>query len=212
MKTKNKALLLSFCAVLLVAASVLGTVAYLTFTTETVENTFTVGNVAITLDEADVDEYGKVESEKRVLENKYKLIPGHTYVKDPTVTVEKGSEECYVRMKVTINELSDLQAIFGADFLPQNYVTGWDNAVWVSTKEVAINGDTATYEFRYHEAVDAREGEIKLDALFDEIKVPGTVSQADLAKLSGLKIDVVAEAIQADGFEDADAAWDAFAK
>ena len=41
MKTRSKALLLTLCAVLLVAASVLGTMAYLTSTDE-VTNTFTV--------------------------------------------------------------------------------------------------------------------------------------------------------------------------
>ena len=54
MKKTKKALLLSLCAVMLVTASVLGTMAYLTSTDEVV-NTFTVGNVAITLDETDVD-------------------------------------------------------------------------------------------------------------------------------------------------------------
>ena len=51
MKTTKKALLLTLCAVLLVAASVLGTMAYLTSTDE-VQNTFTVGQVSIKLDEA----------------------------------------------------------------------------------------------------------------------------------------------------------------
>ena len=57
MKTKSKALLLTLCAVLLVAASVMGTMAYLT-STDKVENTFTVGNVTITLDEAKVNTDG----------------------------------------------------------------------------------------------------------------------------------------------------------
>ena len=54
MKKKTKALMLVLCAVLLVTASVLGTMAYLT-STDQVVNTFTVGKVAITLDEAQVD-------------------------------------------------------------------------------------------------------------------------------------------------------------
>ena len=58
MKTKRKALLLTFCAVLLVVASVLGTIAYLT-ANDKVTNTFTVGQVAINLDEAKVTEDGK---------------------------------------------------------------------------------------------------------------------------------------------------------
>ena len=53
MKKTKKVLILGLCAVLLVAASVLGTMAYLT-DTKSVTNTFTVGNVAITLDEAKV--------------------------------------------------------------------------------------------------------------------------------------------------------------
>ena len=55
----RRILLLLACAVLLVSLSVGATLAYLTSTTETVTNTFTVGNVAITLDELDVDEYGE---------------------------------------------------------------------------------------------------------------------------------------------------------
>ena len=51
MNNKVKALLMACCAVLLVFASVIGTLAYLTDTTEKVTNTFTVGNVAIKLDE-----------------------------------------------------------------------------------------------------------------------------------------------------------------
>ena len=50
MKTRSKALLLTLCAVLLVTASVLGTMAFLTSTDE-VKNTFTVGSVNIALDE-----------------------------------------------------------------------------------------------------------------------------------------------------------------
>ena len=58
MKKTSKALLLTICAVLLVAASVMGTMAYLTSADE-VKNTFTVGKVAIKQDEAKVDANGK---------------------------------------------------------------------------------------------------------------------------------------------------------
>ena len=103
MKTRRNALLLSFCAVLLVVASVFGTVAYMT-SKDQVKNTFTVGKVAINLDEAKVTEDGKpVEGADRVKENSYKLVPGLTYTKDPMVTVLDGSEASYVRMKITFN-------------------------------------------------------------------------------------------------------------
>ena len=127
MKTKSKALLLTLCAVLLVAASVLGTMAYLTSTAK-VENTFTIGKVEIKLDEAKVTADGiPVEGADRVTANSYKLMPGTTYTKDPTVTVLKGSEESYVRMKVTFNNATKIIALC-TDPEYADEVTGTENA------------------------------------------------------------------------------------
>lgn len=127
MKTKSKALLLTLCAVLLVAASVLGTMAYLTSSAE-VKNTFTVGKVEIKLDEAKVNADGiPVEGADRVTANSYKLMPGNTYTKDPTVTVKAGSEESYVRMKVTFNNATKIIALC-TDPEYADEVTGVENA------------------------------------------------------------------------------------
>lgn len=127
MKTKSKALLLTLCAVLLVAASVLGTMAYLT-STDTVTNTFTVGKVEIKLDEAKVNADGiPEEGAARVQANSYKLMPGTTYTKDPTVTVKAGSEESYVRMKVTFNNATKIIALC-TDPEYADEVTGVENA------------------------------------------------------------------------------------
>lgn len=213
MKTK-KILLICLCVVAIVAASVLGTLAYLT-DREAVTNTFTVGNVDITLDEADVTPEGEIIPDAdRVDGNEYHLIPGQTYTKDPTVTVKAGSEESYIRMLVTINRYDKLQEIYSNAFLPQNFVEGWDNAVWVSTEEVTVSDDgtTATYEFRYATTVDASEqtADVVLPALFERFSVPGTFDGEDLAALEGLEIVVNGHAIQAVGFDDADAAWVAF--
>lgn len=210
MKKARKAMMLGLAAAMLVCVSVMGTIAYLT-SKDSVANTFTVGNVAITLDEADVKLDGTLESNNRVEGNEYKLIPGQTYIKDPTMTVKAGSEKSYVRMKVTINCYAELKAIFGDDFLPENYVEGWDKTVWIP-KGVDTEGNTVTYEFRYKEtvnAVDATE-DLKLPALFTSFTLPGTVTGTQLATIADLKIDVVGEAIQAATFADVDAAWSAF--
>ena len=76
---KKKLLIMSVAMVLVCAFAVGMTIAYLTSTDEVV-NTFTVGNVQIKLDEADVDEYGVPQGSPapRVSRNDYKLIPGHT--------------------------------------------------------------------------------------------------------------------------------------
>lgn len=215
MKKMYKKLLCALCVIALVAVSVMGTLAYLVDEEEVV-NTFTVGDVDITLDEAEVDENGvPVQGADRVTGNEYHLIPGQTYVKDPTVTVAAGSEEAYVRMLVTITKFSELKAIFGDDFLPENYVTGWDAAKWPCVG-ITDNGDnTVTYEFRYHTTVGNREStdDLVLEPLFTAFTLPGTVDGEQLKTLSegeGLKITVEGHAIQASMLADADAAWAAF--
>ena len=212
MKNLKKALIAGTCSVLLVAGSVAGTMAWLQDTDEVV-NTFTVGAVDITLDEADVKLDGTYETnhDNRVGANDYKLMPGHEYIKDPTVTVKNGSEPSYVRMLVTLSNASEVKEVFGADFLPENYVEGWDSTTWIAsgiTEDATAN--TITYEFRYKETVAAPTVDVVLDDLFESFTVPGTVNNDQLAKLKGMKITVNAHAIQADGFDDANAAWAAF--
>ncbi len=212
MKTKSKALLLMLCAVLLVAASVLGTMAYLT-SQDSVTNTFTVGSVAIKLDEAKANADGSlVQDADRVQANSYKLLPGHTYSKDPMVTVLKDSESSYVKMTVTFTKAAELDAIFapdGANLL--SIFNGYDSTNWIyqgNTEDTAAN--TRTYEFWYKQAVAAPDSDVALDALFDSITVPGFITNAQLATIAGMTITVNAYAIQADGFADAAAAWEAF--
>lgn len=213
MKTAKKAIVLALCAVLLVVGTVAGTMAYLT-DSKTVKNTFTVGNVAITLDEAVVDEYGAEIGGRTEGGNNYKLIPGHKYVKDPTVTVKAGSEKAYVRMIVTVTDLADLKTACGVapedKLLLQNYVTGWDSAKWISTNVITEQDNKAEYEFRYYSIVNNANSDQKLEALFEAFTMPKTATNTQLEKLDELKIDVAAYAIQADGFDNADDAWNAW--
>ena len=212
MKTKRKALLLTFCAVLLVVASVLGTIAYLT-ANDKVTNTFTVGQVAIKLDEAKVNPDGSlVEGAARVKENRYKLLPGHTYTKDPTVTVLKGSESSYIKMTVTFTKAKELDAIFapnGAELT--SIFKDYDPANWIAKGNTEnTDANTRTYEFWYKDAVGAPDADVALDALFDSITVPSTINNDQLKTIAGMKITVNAYAIQADGFKTAEEAWAAF--
>ena len=212
MKTRSKALLLTLCAVLLVAATIFGTMAYLT-STDTVTNTFTVGKVNIKLDEAKANPDGSlVEGADRVKANSYKLLPGHIYSKDPMVTVLSGSESSYVKMTVTFSKANELDAIFAPDGADLTRIfNGYDAANWTykgNTKDETAN--TRTYEFWYKEAVGAPDGDVALDALFDSITVPGEITNEQLATIEGMTITVNAYAIQADGFADAAAAWAAF--
>ncbi|MDY3239839.1 MAG: SipW-dependent-type signal peptide-containing protein [Anaerovoracaceae bacterium] len=211
--SKKKALLMMVCAVMLVLVSVMGTMAYLT-SQDTVTNTFTVGKVAITLDEAKANADGSLfdQGATRVKANNYKLLPGHTYAKDPMVTVLEGSENSYIKMTVTFTKAAELDAIFapaGADMT--SIFNGYDGSNWIVkdvTKDTVKN--TRTYEFWYKEAVAAPSENVPLDALFDSIAVPGSITNEQLATIEGMTITVNAYAIQADGFATPEAAWAAF--
>ena len=207
MKNKTKVLGLLLAAILLVSTTVLGTMAYLTDTQE-VKNTFTVGNVAITLDEAVIDANGAATATRTTQGNEYHLLPGHTYDKDPTVTVKEGSEESYIRMIVTVNEKADLDAI-GVDIA--TVFQGYDLEKWGTPSETNnVAANTRTYKFRYANTVSAAAGDVKLEPLFTSIVIPGDITNEQLESINDLEINIVAQAIQADGFEDAAAAWAAF--
>ena len=220
---KSKAILMVVCAMLLVAASVMGTLAYLTSTDEVV-NTFSVGKVKITLDEAKVDDNGKAitgEGAMRVEGNAYHLMPGHTYDKDPQVHVKADSDPSYIRMLVTVSDIDKLKAAFPVNDYPDFYANDvflLEKLVdWNSTNWTCNSVDGNVYEFRYAAGIytvpAAAETEyVDLPKLFTKITIPGTVDADHLAKLDGVKINVVAQAIQADGFANADAAWAAFPK
>ena len=212
MKTARKVLIIALCAVLLVSISVMGTMAYLT-SKDSVTNTFTVGKVAIKLDEAKANADGTlVQGAGRVDANSYKLLPGQTYNKDPMVTVLKDSEKSYIRMTVTVSKAEELDAIFapaGASLL--SIFNGYDGATWLYKGDTDNADNTRTYEFWYKAIVPATDDKTTtdLDALFDSITVPGEITNDQLATIKDMTITVNAYAIQADGFDTAAAAWTA---
>ena len=191
MKTRTKVLLLTLCAALLVCATVLATMAFLTDTAK-VKNTFTVGNVDITLNEAKVTVYGKADGTDRVTENTYKLIPGKTYTKDPTVTVDTDSEDCYLFVKVEndiANALISTSTNDTKTIADQMEDNGW----------TLLSGSSNIY---YQQ--DAKKADDKVP-VFSTFTVSSNV--ADLSTYDGKTIIVTAYAVQADGFSSAADAW-----
>ena len=195
-KKAKKVVALLLCAVLLVVGSVTGTMAYLT-SKATVTNTFTVGKVAITLDEAKVNAYGEpvdasdnvviLADAPRVAANEYKLVPGHTYVKDPVIHVAAGSEACYLFVKI------------------DNGISGIEGTNTIASQMTA-NGWTDKGSGFYAKAlpVDARNAA-------QDVTTFGTFTIANTADISSsgtAKIIIKAYAVQADGFTDVDDAWD----
>lgn len=198
MKTKSKALLMTLCAVLLVAASVLGTMAYLTSTPGAVTNTFSIGKIDITLDEAKVDEYGvAVTPATRVTGNAYKLVPGHTYTKDPTVHVtDKNSEDSWIFVKVE-NGI----AAYEADTKIAKQITdnGW-------TKLTGVDGVDNVYYREYD-----KDSAVKNFVVFDSFTIAQNAETIDgWANATSANITITAYAIQKDAnLTTANAAWTA---
>ena len=200
MKTKSKALLLALCAVLLIAASVLGTMAYLT-SQDQVTNTFSVGSVSITLDEQDVKPDGTTDTENvdndtlnalnRVQANEYHLLPGHKYIKDPIIHVDPTSENCYLFVKV-VDEIADIEDA-------ETVATQMANNGWA-----AVDGVANTYVY-----IGTDEGaSVPLAVsggsnitVFETFKIKGSVTNTELAKYKDKTITVTAYAVQMDGFE-----------
>ncbi len=80
-----KAFAVILAAVLILGGTIGGTMAWLIDDTKPVSNVFTDSDIEITLNETTED---------------YKMIPGHTIDKDPKVSVAKGSEDCYLFVKI----------------------------------------------------------------------------------------------------------------
>lgn len=235
MKKAKKVLLLVLCAVLLVGASVAGTVAYLTSQDEVV-NTFTVGQVAIELHET-----SEKTRENGTVGLDLHLLPNQTYPKDPTVWVKEGSEEAYIRMIVTVGNYNNMLNAFksNATYDDAYIVTDASTVLLGSTGEMVVldnlvdrnagawecvkftqdsTANTGTYVFNYYPGTytataDNHNNVVDYDelpALFTTISVPWQIDNEHLAYLNNTTITVTAQAMQAAGFNNAADAWAAF--
>lgn len=190
MKSGKKALLLALCAVLLVAATVMGTMAYLT-SQDQVTNTFTIGSVGITLDEAKVNPDGTViENAARVKENAYHLMPGHSYTKDPTVHVAADSENSWIFVKV------------------ENGIAAFEDGNSTIAAQITANGWTELTSGVYYKEYTKSESNTDL-VVFSNFKIADNADQNTGWKdfNTETKVTVTAYAVQKDGFDTATAAW-----
>ena len=201
MKTKRKALLLSLCAVLLVVASVMGTMAYLT-STDSVENTFTVGKVEITLDEKDTD--NSTSTADRDKANSYLLVPGEEYEKDPTVHVKPVSENSYIFVKVENglaayeDATSDVEGGYKS-IADQISAKGWG-------KLEGVDGVDNVYYQEYSKVAPTATADTDL-VVFEKFKLKDTANEVAGWDSLNVKITITAYAVQSAGFDSAKEAW-----
>ena len=192
------------CVAALASGGALASLAYLQDDTQMVKNTFTAGQVSfdeeVGLVEHVTDEYGNVEDPSSFTEegNTYNLVPGHSYTKDPTVTIEAGSEDSYVFL-VVYNPISKIET--GQTIATQMTAAGWTK---ITNANTAIKGTV----YAYNSIVKKSDTDTTLSS-FTSFTVKNTLGASDIEPYSGKEIDVSAYAVQADGFEDAASAWNA---
>lgn len=195
MKTKKlsaKGMVAIVAAAVVLLGVVGGTIAWLIDQTDSVVNTFTYGDINITLTETDTN-----DGDNDPNTNEYKMVPGQTITKDPVLSVLKGSEDCYLFVK--LEESTD--ALF-SDYMTYTVADGWtalDGVAGVYYREVTA--DSVADE-------DAAFGVIKDDT----ITVKSTVTKGMLNALTAANyptLTVTGYAVQQAGMDSVEAAWGA---
>lgn len=142
-----KALLVTGALTLAMSGAVGGTIAWLISRTDPVTNTFTYGDINITLTETDS---GDNDGDPNT--NTYDMVPGNTITKDPLVTVEADSEDCWLFVKLDKSDNFDT-------FMTYSVADGW----------IALEGNDGVY---YRE-VDASEDEQAFEVIADNAVTVG---------------------------------------
>lgn len=184
-----RGLVLVLALALIVGVAGGATFAWLTAKSDTVVNTFTYGDINITLAESTGSDY--------------KIIPGVNIAKDPKVTVEAGSEACWLFVKVEEEKWPEL-----------TYVNKDGKAVRKVNYDIAdgwTKGDGTSIPANvYYRKVDASNADQEFPVLKDnKITVSDTLTKIDInEKLTGTqKLSITAYAIQKDGMNNAAEAW-----
>lgn len=186
----SKMFVMMLALVLVFGCAVGGTIAWLTATSATVENTFTYGDINIELTENYPE--GK----------QAKIIPGMEITKDPKVTVEAGSEACWLFVKV---EETNWPEFKDGDARKVSYgiARGWTQG----------DGTNIPKNVYYREVPATTAGAASFDILAgDKVTVSNTLTKAEvnsLAEGAQFKLTFTAYAVQKDGMADAATAWKA---
>lgn len=212
--TKKRFVAILLCVTLVALAAIGATFAYLT-DTKTVNNTFTMGNVAIKLDETNVND----PTGDRVTSNTYNVYPGAVVTKDPIVH-NTGKNAAYIRATVNVSNWMNLVGAYYPDFKENFPSDGYKAALNLLVGELGEGwsvvgveaGDTFTigqfdakFILKYDGKLAAGEN---TTAMFQTVTIPAGIDNVNADSFSGVK--VVAQAIQADGFDTWEAAFAAY--
>lgn len=200
-KLRNRRIALTVCLMLVVmVASIGGTVAWLTAKTDPVVNTFTYGDINIDLYEHNyVASTNLLGTEKVKKVEDYKIIPGVNLPKDPTVEVKAGSEACWLFVKV---EAENWPTFTGDAKISYAVKTG--DGGWTQGDGTKIPANV------YYRAVGATTADTTFKVLADDqVTVSENLTKEEVGTLkeNQPKLTFTAYAVQKDGIADAATAW-----
>ena len=219
--SKKKIITLALVAIVAITAIASASLAYFT-DTKTADNTFTMGNVKITLDEAPVDEFGQVTDGERVTGNRYgpsAVYPGAVLHKDPTVH-NVGDYPAYIRATVNVSNWMNLVGAYYPDFNETFPNEGYKAALNLLVGELGegwsvvgvVAGDTFTIGQFDAKFILKYEGELApgtdTTAMFKNVTIPAGIDNVNADSFD--RVTIVAQAIQANGFDSWEAAFAAF--
>lgn len=180
-----KKTLITILVTVLVCFGVVGTTfAWLMDKTATVENTFTVGDIEISLAESDNLDL--------------KMVPGKKITKDPKVTVEADSEACWLFVKIDETNNTFIKDGSTQKFVTYTVANGW----------TALAGQAGVY-YRSIDATTAASG-ITYSVLADDqvvINTAATATDLEAANTNKPVLAFTAYAVQSEGVADAATAW-----
>lgn len=174
---KCKRIAIAALAFILICLAAGGTLAWLTDRSDPVLNTFTAGNIEITLQETAFD---------------FKMVPGNDIVKDPVVTVEGGSEACWLFVRVEESVSPALE-----DYIAYEMAAGWQ----------PLAGADGVYWLQVGSEATAQSFHVLMD---DRVKVLESVTKEMMKALKGTEspsLSFTAYAIQQDNIATALEAW-----
>lgn len=215
MKKKLMAIALAVCVVAVLAAG--ASLAYFTDKTEAANNTFTMGNVKITLDETDLT---KDDGSRTPAGNTYtNLYPGMDMVKDPIV-YNTGRNDAWVRVIVRVANGAAFMDQFKDTQYGQSPLEGLTHGLGEGWQITASTKDTATNDMVYTIVYNTvlKPGE-RTPAVFEKLYIPATFGNGEMAAITytsannesvnGFTMSIHAEAIQSEGLN-ATSCQDAF--
>ena len=214
--TKKRFVAILLCVTLVALAAIGATFAYLT-DSKTVNNTFTMGNVAIKLDETNVND----PTGDRVTSNAYNVYPGAVVTKDPIVH-NTGKNAAYIRATVNVSNWMNLCAAYypesGFEFTKPGYEKSLELLVGTLGEGWSVvgvtRGDTFTigqFDAKFILKYDGKlAAGADTTAMFQKVIIPAGIDNASADAGSFSSVKVVAQAIQADGFDTWEAAFAAY--